>query len=125
LAAVYPDRTIYHTGYYGSGFIWYSEREKIEVALRDVGGKFDNLPNIIFFARIRIVEVSRGRSSVVFKFEDADDEHRYQAGTETMAKIVVALQNGNLALDKEHGCFSGEFTFVKQGDSTHIIPYIE
>lgn len=100
---------IIYSGYNGFGLgmrfsrIEYNERE-----------------NIIFGARIRPTSVSRGQSSALVLFEDADGKHNYEASLKGMYQIVRAFIDGNLS--SSEGYIDGVWTFRKMGTTTSIWP---
>lgn len=79
------------------------------------------IPNPIFWARIKAVGTSRGRTSAVTIWEDEDEIHKYHSGVSSTKLILEGIQDG--LLKAVNGYIEGEFTFKFQGSNSYLIPY--
>lgn len=80
--------------------------------------------NYIFYARLKPISYSRGRSSVNFNFQDADDpEIRYVTAPQATFDLLSSLTQSDGVVKLEDNLICGNFTFVKQGTQYSIVPY--
>lgn len=123
MSIVYPDgRRVVLSGYDGHGFWWLRDYDEFMEETEKAGGVVETIQNIIFTATIVLTGSGRGRTSVVFLFQDKDEHDvRYQTGVEGMEALVRAIQQDSVQVI--NGALTGRFTFRKQGTSTFLFPY--